>query len=110
MHGKAMIIPADVGSVREMVLDDPATPATLEILQKAVCGYLELVTGFHTIDRRSCAVFCNEDGKLKNLPINIRATELWDQALDGRSIRLPHDVLVGDVVVVTGDDEFMAEL
>lgn len=96
---------------------------TLKVLQGAVGGHIELVGGFDTIehdgDVRECAAFCNEEGKLEGLPINGIATVLWDRALKrqgGTGLwqhgekTAPADVLVGSVIVVYGDAEFMAAL
>jgi hypothetical protein len=61
--------------------------------------------------------FCDEDGKKKGLPVNKTATYLWETAL--RLVKHPglmtydgqvYDYLVGSIVVVSGDKEFMEEL
>jgi hypothetical protein len=92
----------------------------LDDLRAAVDGDdLEHVPGFNSIlhggKSYHCAAFCGEHGKLRNMPINKRATILWERALhrsghglmrDGRVI----DVLVGSVCVVFGDDELMEAL
>jgi hypothetical protein len=112
-------------------------PLDLDPLQKAVEGFIEVVPYFDTFvppsDIKSfnegeplpCVVFCNEEGKIHKLPVNYQATRLWDCALrrvrdanakalypnglsrpDGGSA----DVLVGPVLIVTGDPEFMESL
>lgn len=63
----------------------------LDYLNKAVGGHIEAVSG------RDWTCYCNEEGKLMGLPINLHATLLlaeWGVQL------LPHDVLVGTVVLV----------
>lgn len=70
----------------------------LDWLQTAVGGYIEVVTASESV-----TFIVNEEGKLKGLPINKRATELWwslNPAARGA------DVLVGTVLVAggTGDD------
>lgn len=59
----------------------------LAFLQKTVDGYIEAISypGWHA--------YCNEEGKLLSLPLNVKATQLaralgWDE----------DDVLVGDVI------------
>lgn len=101
----------------------PGEP-TLDALKNAIGGgHLELVPGFTTIKidgvEHQCAAFCDEEGKLEHrkLPVNNSATMHWNRALrrsggggllgkDG----LPIDVLVGDIAIVFGDQEFMAAL
>jgi len=92
-------------------------PIQLEELQAAVGGYIEPVPRFTTIwddDAKlyvECVAFCNEEGKLDELPVNPVATALWNEAVSGPSWRKPlADVLVGPVAIVFGDAEFMAEL
>lgn len=93
-------------------------PPTLQFMRDAVEGDLELVPGFDSIGGRRCVAFCNEHGKLDhvNLPMNETATALWETALNNRRSTLRDayggsiDWLVGPVLVLYGDDEFMAEL
>ncbi len=62
----------------------------LEVLQAAVGGLIELVqVGFDGADR---IAFINEEGKLKRLPINHRATAMWDGSR--------FDVLVGPIAIL----------
>src|SRR5215475_12119959 len=64
----------------------------LEELQQAVDGYIELVPYFDEIEhdgkRYACSVFCNEEGKLKGMPINVRATRLWERTLRKKELSL----------------------
>jgi hypothetical protein len=93
-------------------------PPELDTIYKALGGSPELVTSFDTIQWSGevlpCAVFCDEEGKLKEKPVNQTATALWDHALGRTSDetlgRIPGDVLVGPVVVILGDEELMQEL
>lgn len=94
-----------------------AAPPTLEFLQGAVGGYIEQVPQFDNIrlgERiERCVAFCNETGKLDGLPFNAAATEAWEQALPtGLRDKAGQwlDFLVGPIIVVAGDAEFMAEL
>ena len=65
----------------------------------------------------NCVALCNEHGKLDHLPMNEIATALWSDALRRKGINLidersrkPVDWLVGSIVVLFGDREFMSEL
>lgn len=95
-------------------------PPELAVLQKAVEGDIQLVPHFDfytppggMIEYR-CIAFCNEKGKVIEMPINLRATEAWHFAClrsigrplilaDGRAL----DVLVGPMIVVWGNREFL---
>jgi Domain of unknown function (DUF3846) len=102
----------------------------LDYLKGAVGGYIQAVPYFSTYlppdgGLLDCIVFCNEDGKRLDLPVNLEATRLWDRALrrvkrGGRYLYPtgifdpqsgdPSDVLVGSVIVLTGDTAFMRSL
>lgn len=105
----------------------PAThdPALTE-LQEAVDGWIEIVPFFqsvlidsHTID---CVAYCNEEGKLAGLPVNLPATQAWHRAMQrivnadgGRAFPnglfgadgAPLELLVGPIIVVAGDAAFL---
>lgn len=102
MNGKMTIIRTD-GLVEIRTLDGQPK---LEDLQAIVGGYIELVPLFGTWQGEEAAMFCNEDGKGSALPINRAATALWHGAAHGDT----GDVLVGDVVIVSGDPGLMREL
>ena len=104
MKGVLTIIPAS-GAVSSKKL---AAPPALEDLQGGVGGYIELVPGFNHWQGERCVAFCDEDGKRKKLPYNMRATKRWYDQMQGPFIR--KDVLVGPIVIVTGDRELMEEL
>jgi hypothetical protein len=85
---------------------------TLKFLQGAVGGYIELIPHFetHLINGKeiACLAYCNEDGKRLELPLNTFATELWNAAIERTGGHNDTgDYLVGTVVIVTGDAEFM---
>jgi hypothetical protein len=77
------------------LIDLTADSNELLTLQMAVGGLIEAKTleGDYTL-------FMNEEGKLMQLPINERATEIW-------LANFPNfpDVIVGDVVIAGGTDE-----
>lgn len=98
-------------------------PPDLDYIKGVIGGWLEYVSGFNTIEIEDdvfhCVAYCNEEGKLQGQDINVAATHAWDKALrrgdmhpngilgsDGN----PIDVLVGSVIVLFGDEEFMAAL
>jgi hypothetical protein len=86
---------------------------SLDFLQQAVGGDIEVVPYFGTIEHGGkvvrCAVFCNEHGKMNRLPVNRPVTSLWQAAQQRSGVEIA-DRLVGRVVVLTGDDEFMEAL
>lgn len=57
--------------------------ASLENLQKIVGGYIEMVSLPSVAP--GLVIICNEEGKIKELPFNMR---------------IPGDVLVGDIIVI----------
>lgn len=93
------------------------TEPPLGWLQNHVDGYIQVVPGFDHIEHcgqiHRCVAFCNEEGKLKGMGLNRVATEAWEQALP-TGLRNPKgellDLLVGPIVVLYGDEEFMEAL
>jgi len=73
------------GTIEQMGKNPP-----LEELQKAVGGYIEGVT-----TANGGRFYCNEEGKLMGLPHNPAANSMIDF----------NDYIVGDVVVMEGDEE-----
>ena len=81
-------------------------PLELDALQKIIGGYLERVPMWQRFNGAECVALCDEEGKIKEKPVNVAATVEWQRAQS-----LPvDDVLVGTVVVLTGDDAFMQSL
>lgn len=75
----------------------------LQEFQSIVGGWLEAVYGSHNENGEpQLTIFCNEEGKLKGLEFNRRATALWYAA--DPAVRLNGDVLVGSVIVAGGAD------
>jgi Domain of unknown function (DUF3846) len=108
MKGIAYLIPADETS--PVVATELKARPQYEFLSQSVGGYIELVPEFDTYLHQRCTVWCNENGKLERMPINTRATMAWNAALGGRLIpegQPPLDVLVGDILVIAGDDEIL---
>lgn len=65
----------------------------LASFQAAVGGYVEPVP----VEQPRMTIFANEEGKVRGLPINRRATCLWWLLSPGLR---GHDILVGDVALV----------
>jgi len=80
----AMLYKAD-GTVEEIAIPDGNN--CLHILQKAVAGFVERVT---TTDGRE--MWINDESKLRGLPLNHKASMLWEGYNFG-------DPICGDVVV-----------
>src|SRR4051812_12742777 len=90
----------------EIEAHDLTAPPGLEALQAEVGGFIELIPRFNHFGFMPCIAYCNEEGKIHNLPMNAIATMLWHRALGHQ----PNDVLVGNVVILFGDKEFMRAL
>ena len=95
--------------------------ANMDALRRIVEDDLEVVPLFDTImsnDRAMpCVAFCGEHSKFNRHPPNRRATLLWRSAIAAHDDMPPQmreyvarDVLVGTVVILTGDPEFMGLL
>ena len=107
------------GTIIAMMTDGKTTATEvtgkpdIEILQWIVGGYIEVVPYLEQCiyngKVRKCVAFCNEEGKVHDLPVNERATRLL-HAQQRRAGMQPHDVLVGDIAIVFGDAEFMRSL
>lgn len=86
----------------------------LEELQNLVDGYIEKVPLFNTIKYdggvHHCVAICNEEGKLKNFAPNDAATQAWYEAASRARYMPPADILVGNVIIFFGDEEFMEAL
>ena len=76
-------------------------PMSLKEMQDAVGGQIELA-----YDDGETQIVCNEEGKMKGLPENEEATDLWNEKLDKMNSNpnfFNSDYLAGDVLVLTGD-------
>ena len=117
MHGTLLVFqPHALPQVTEF-----SRPPTLEEVQAAVGGDLQVVPGFRSIRYGNvvmdCVALCNANGKLKGLAMNNLATIAWKEGLRRaieaglwRSKVMPTDPLVGTVAVLFGDREFMDAL
>jgi hypothetical protein len=89
------------GTVNRILLD--AHP-TLDQLKDIVGGYIERVPYFNKFENKPCIAFCNEMGKLQELPVNLKATNLWMDAYGGS---VSPDYLVGSIAIVVGPQSFL---
>jgi hypothetical protein len=89
------------------------TRPSLDFLQTCVGGCIEIVPYFNSIGQGDtavpCVAFCNDLGKIQKLPHNNPATHLWRAAQAREKVEIA-DYLVGNVVVITGDEELMENL
>jgi len=66
---------------------------SLEFMQRTVGGYIQVVPlGGSTV------LVCNEEGKLKGLPLNDKATLLWEKVY-GKT-----DIIVGNVIIAKSNE------
>jgi hypothetical protein len=84
----------EAGGTYALVQYDPRErDATLAFMQKLVGGWLEAAPIFTD----ALTMYCNEEGKLLGLPVNVVATLMLDPRVE--------DVIAGDVLIVGGPDE-----
>jgi hypothetical protein len=114
MKGEFFVYKPGHGEPERTVIDGEPT---LEALQGAIGGGdLEAIQHFTKLpDGRPCVAFCDEHGKLKELPVNDAATAIWHAHIErvyGRPAMNAGylDTLRGWVLCVTGDAEFMGLL
>ena len=69
------------------------TDFQLEEVKAVVCGWVEAINL-----RDGRLMLCDEEGKLKNKPVNIEATKIFHSALR------TSDFIVGDVLVCKEDE------
>jgi hypothetical protein len=72
---------------------------SLERAQELVGGYVQVIPNFRIYDKMPCVVLADEEGKMKNKPVNNRATAYWKKAAGNIGM----DMLVGDIVIVLGN-------
>jgi hypothetical protein len=92
--GTVIVVPADNDMpVRKWAAEEQPV---LQVLQDLVGGYIEAIPGWEEHNGQPCVVYGNEEGKLRGLAPNERATRMW-WAMLGRMV---DDFLVGDIVIV----------
>jgi len=103
MKGRLTIIRSD----GTRAVTDLSAPPTLEQLREGVGGPIEVVPFFTTFADAACVAFCHEEGKLDGLPVNLTDQALWETAVGGP---IQTDILVGPIVIVSGDTELLEAL
>lgn len=111
MRGTAFIIRTNMLDLSGVERLDMTGPPTLEEWQAVCEGYIQIVPGLSrcrpligSSDR--CIALCNEDGIRLQLPLNPLATALWH----GSAPEFSAERLVGNIMLLTGDAEFMASI
>ena len=91
-----METPEDMGCHVTKINDkQPSLEDCYEMLE---CKMIEVLT----LDGGKTQIVIDEEGKLKGKPINWKATAEWYKHLDDYAV-LNFDVLVGGVLILTGD-------
>lgn len=116
MKGTTILVSSD--DKTPLVVTEHTSMPKLDFLRDCVGGSIQLVPYFTSImhegRRHKCVAFCNKDGKLPPLclPVNHLANKLWNETLrrdHNIASHLP-DFLVGNILIVFGDESFMREL
>lgn len=111
MKGQALVFNVHSSVPSEYTFN---VPPSLDFLQDAVGGPIELIPHFSSIAIsgyiRNCFAYCNEEGKLQRLKPNAKAQQLWQDAMVRTGVELTGDVLLGSVVILYGDNTFMESL
>jgi len=97
----AMIIKVN-GTVEHVVGEGESGELTYEQIREAIGGgFIERVMCNPEVTEGHDHFYCDAEGKLKSLPVNIKATEL-------STYTSQYDVVCGDVIFVQtrGEDEF----
>lgn len=112
MRGTMIIVRTDGTTTVTAVAASP----DLDTLRTSIGGgWLEQIPGFNQFPlengkHQPAVAFCDEEGKLKPLPVNEAATQMWCKVLKLSPPSYMPDVLRGDVVILTGEEAFMRSL
>jgi hypothetical protein len=87
----------------EILIEFPGSPPLKLLYEWLNCGTIEVPGGGFNVNGEIQQFVLDEDGKLRGKPINVMASELYDDALyaDPRGLRVGRDVLVGNVIILT---------
>lgn len=103
MKGTITILTEDGGLITKSL---NRAPTLKDINSPLKGGLIEVIPWFRQFRGKPCVAFCDEEGKLKGLHLNTHADELWKEQLNGKT----NDTLVGPIIIVQGDDDFMEAL
>ncbi len=85
--------------LKTITTKDQAKALTLKVAQKYVGGWVEGVT-FPNNDY----LIINEEGKMKNLPLNKQATEIWRKHFTKEThINGYDDFIVGNAIIIKSE-------
>jgi hypothetical protein len=94
------------GKKQEVV--EMSSPVKLQLLSDIAGGDIEQVPYWSTYEGDPCVVFANAHGKRLKLLLNKPANEEWYDARVREGVKgKAEDELVGPIIIVTGDLEFM---
>ena len=73
-------------------------------LKSAVGGLIETIPSFKFPNHKRCTAYVDESGRLKNLPLNQKASELWKNSFPkGTAFRFEPRIYGPMIVVVKGN-------
>lgn len=105
MIGHMVVINPDGSIIKTKLTVAPS----YALLKKALNGgYIEMVPLFNTYEDNDCIVYCDEEGKIKGLPYNQKATMEWIKSQLKNYHRTIDDLLFGPIIILYGDQSFMA--
>ena len=84
-------VPRIISKSRTIYINDKAP--TLKEAQKLVGGLIQFAYSDDKVQ-----IICNEEGKLKGLPMNLRATKKWVECA-GHDV---HDFIAGPAIILEG--------
>lgn len=87
----------------EVLIEFPGPPTLRLLYEWLECGTIEVPGGGFNVNGEIQQFVLDEEGKLRGKPVNVMASELYDDALyvDPRGLRVGRDVLVGNVIILT---------
>jgi hypothetical protein len=104
MKGKLTIVRP--GKREEVV--ELSAPVKLQLLSDIAGGDIEQVPYWSTYEGDPCVVFANTHGKRNKLIVNKVANDEWYHARVREGVKgKVDDELRGNIIIVTGDEDFM---
>lgn len=73
----------------------------LKRLQGIVGGYIQLLPGFNKYNGRKVIwAYCNEEGRLEELPFNQKASQAWARCFRIGTVDYDRAMLFGEIVII----------
>lgn len=97
-----MLIKPD--GTKRIISDVAGEPTLKQLYEWLECDTIEVPGGgFRTMGGDEVQFVLDEEGKLRDKPINVKATKAYDEVLaeDPRGLIPGHDVLVGNIIILT---------